>query len=331
MNRRPPVLVTRPLAPEVLEFLRAHCAVDAPDEDRPMPREELLRRIRGKHGVLAMLTDLIDDETLEAAGPQLRVVANHAVGYDNVDVAACSRRGVVVTNTPDVLTGATADLAWALVLAAARRIVEGDRLIRSGRPWEWSPTFMLGREVSGKTLGIVGLGRIGTAVAKRAAGFSMRILYTARARKPEAEEALGAEFRPFSDLLREADVVTIHVPLDWATTHLVGDEELRAMKAEAILVNTSRGPVVDEAALARALASGEIAAAGLDVYEREPEVHPDLLEVENAVLVPHLGSATVETRAAMGMLAARNLVAALSGEKPPTPVDLNAGPSPPRG
>jgi len=319
-DERRPVLLTRPLAPEVEAFLRSHTDLQVPLEDRPLARSELLARVGGVAGVLAMLTDRIDEEVLEAAGPSLEVVADHAVGYDNVDLAACARRGIVVTNTPDVLTDATADLAWGLILAAARRIAEGDRLVRARGPWEWSPSFMLGREVTGKTLGIVGLGRIGQAVARRAAGFSMRILAHSRRPQPETEEALGVAPRELDALLAESDIVTVHVPLAGETRRMFGEREFLAMKPTAIFVNTSRGPVVDEAALAAALSSGEIAAAGLDVYEREPEVHPALLGLENVVLAPHLGSATVETRLAMGMLAARNLVAVLHGEPPPTPV-----------
>jgi glyoxylate reductase len=318
---RAAVLVTRRLAPDAMEYLRGRTAPEIPDEDRPMPRTELLERAAGKRGILATLTDRIDDELLDAAGPGLIAVANFAVGYDNVDVAACTRRGVLVTNTPDVLTDATADIAWGLILAASRRIVEGDRMVRRGDAWEWSPSFMLGREVTGKTLGIVGFGRIGRAVARRAAGFEMEVRYTARSRKLEAERDLRAVYRELPELLAEADVVSIHVPLGPETHHLFDAEAFRRMRPTAVLVNTSRGPVVDEAALAAALRDGEIAAAGLDVYEREPEIHPGLRELENVVLAPHLGSATVETRGAMAMLAARNLVAALAGERPPSPVN----------
>ncbi len=318
---RPPVLVTRPLGPEIAAFLERRCEAEIPDEDRAMRREELLERLAGKHGLLAMLTDRIDDEALDAAGRSLRVVANHAVGYDNVDVAACTRRGVVVTNTPDVLTDATADMTWGLILAASRRIAEGDRLVRSGTPWEWSPGFMLGREVTGKTLGIVGFGRIGRAVARRAVGFSMRVL--AHTRTPP-EDREDVELVGLDELLAESDVVSIHLSLSEETRHRFGARELGLMKETAVLVNTSRGPIVDEAALADALANGEIAAAGLDVYEHEPEVLSGLFELENVVLAPHLGSATVETRAAMGMLAARNLLAVVSGEPPLTPVNPEA-------
>jgi glyoxylate reductase len=321
MTDRPPVLVTRRLAEEVMRYLDQHCTVTLHDEDRPMPRERLLAEVKGKRGLLPMLTDRVDDELLDAAGADLVVVANYAVGYDNVDVAACTARGVLVTNTPDVLTDATADIAWSLILAASRRLGEGERLIRTGRPWGWAPDFMLGREVTGKTLGVVGLGRIGRAVADRARGFRMRVLYHSRAPKPEAEQALGAEHRDLASLLGEADVVSVHVALSEETRHMFGADEFRRMKPTAVFVNTTRGPVVDEEALAAALRKGEIFAAGLDVYEKEPEVHPDLLRLENVVLVPHLGSATVETRTAMGMLAAENLVAALEGRTPPSAVN----------
>ena len=324
MIDRPPVLVTRRLAHEVMGYLDEHCLVTLNEEDRPMPRERLLGEVKGKRGVLPMLTDRIDDELLDSAGPGLEVVANYAVGYDNVDVAACTSRGVLVTNTPDVLTDATADMTWSLILAASRRLGEGERLIRTGGTWAWAPDFMLGREVTGKTLGIVGFGRIGQAVAARAQGFRMRVLYYSRTRKREAEGALDAEYRDLSALLAEADVVSAHVSLSDETHHLFGADEFRAMRPTSLFVNTTRGAVVDEEALGSALRHGEIFAAGLDVYEREPEVHPLLLSLDNVVLVPHLGSATVETRTAMGMLAAQNLVAAVEGRPPPSAVNPEA-------
>jgi glyoxylate reductase len=324
MTDRAPVLVTRHLADEVMRFLDDRCMVTLNDEDRPMARERLLAEVKGKRGLLPMLTDRIDEELLDAARPDLAVVANFAVGYDNVDVAACTARGVLVTNTPDVLTDSTADIAWSLILAASRRLGEGERLIRTGRPWAWAPDFMLGREVTGKTLGVVGMGRIGQAVAARARGFRMRILYHSRTRKAEAEAALGAEHRDLPSLLAESDIVSVHVSLSEETHHLFGAEEFSAMKPTAVFVNTTRGPVVDEEALAAALERGAIFAAGLDVYEKEPEVHPNLPRLDNVVLLPHLGSATVETRTAMGMLAAENLVSALEGKRPPSLVNPDA-------
>jgi glyoxylate reductase len=284
-----------------------------------MPRDRLLAEVAGKLGAVTLLTDRVDDEFLEAAGPQLVIVANYAVGFDNIDVPACTRRGVLCSNTPDVLTETTADTTWALLMAAARRVPEGDRFLRTRTHWIWGPMMMLGQDVHGKALGIVGFGRIGHALARRAKGFGMRVIYHDVYRpSPDLERELGAEFRELDDLLREADFVSLHTNLTEETRHLINAERLRAMKPTAVLVNTSRGPVIDEAALAHALKAGEIFAAGLDVFEREPEVHPDLLELENAVVIPHLGSATVDTRIAMGLLAADNLIAALEGGRPPT-------------
>ena len=272
-------------------------------------------------GVVTLLHDRVDDAFLDAAGSGLRIVANAAVGYDNVDVPACARRGVVVSNTPGVLTEATADIAFALILMATRRLGEGERLIRSGTPWSWSMFFMLGSGIQGKTLGIVGLGKIGLATARRARAFGMEIAYAGRRRAPaDVETELAARFLPLDELLAQADVVSLHCPLSAETRHLIDAEALGRMKPSAFLVNTTRGPVVDEAALADALRSGTIAGAGLDVFEREPEVHEALLDLENVVLIPHLGSATVETRTAMGVLAARNVVAVLGGGEAVTPV-----------
>jgi glyoxylate reductase len=287
-----------------------------------MPRDQLLERIGGRVGAITLLTEKVDDELLDAAGPGLVIVANYAVGFDNIDVEACSRRGVLVSNTPEVLSETTADTAWALIMAAARRVPEGDRFLRSKAPWIWGPEMMLGQDVHGKLLGIVGFGRIGQSMARRASGFGMRVVYFDVFRPPpEVEADLGAEYRELDDLLAEADIVTIHVALTPETRHLFGKEQFGRMKPTAVVVNTSRGPVIDEAALAEALGEGEIFAAGLDVFEREPEVHPALLELENAVVIPHLGSATVETRDAMGMLAIDNLTAALEGRRPPTLVN----------
>jgi glyoxylate reductase len=278
-------------------------ALRVSDHDRAPTRTELLAGVAGSQGAVVMLTDRVDAELLDAAGPDLRVVANHAVGFDNVDLEAATRRGVVVANTPDVLTEATAELTLALVLDVARRISEGDRLVRSGEPWEWSPTFMLGRGLQGRTLGIVGLGRIGNAAARLASAFGMEVIHTGGSGPYERVK--------LPELLGRSHVVSLHCPLTVETHHLIGPAELRAMRPDAILVNTSRGPVVDEAALAAALASGEIAGAGLDVYEREPEVTQALLSLPNVVLAPHLGSATEEARVAMGMLCVRALRAVL--------------------
>jgi glyoxylate reductase len=314
----PAVLVTRGVPERVRRHLAGRCRLEVWEGEGVMPRAELLERVAGKAGMMAMLTDRVDDELLERAGPGLRVVANFAVGFDNLDLEACTTRGVLATNTPDVVTEATADLAWALLLAAARRVAEGDRFLRAGRPWIWGPEFFLGFEVHGKTLGVIGLGRIGQAVARRAAGFGMPVIYTARRRlDPEREAALGVAWRELDQLLAEADFVSVHTGLSPATHHLIGPERLARMKPTAVLVNTARGPIVDEAALAEALRAGRLGAAGLDVFEREPEVHPALLELDNVTIVPHLGTSTLETRVAMGMMAADNLLAALEGRRPP--------------
>jgi glyoxylate reductase len=315
------IVVTRRIPDPAIELLEGVGSVWVSPHDRPLSTAELHDAVAGADAAVTLLHDQVDDAFLDAAGPGLRIVANVAVGYDNVDVAACRRRGVVVSNTPGVLTEATADIAFALVLMATRRLGEGERLIRARTPWSWSMFFMLGTGVQGKTLGIVGLGKIGQATARRARAFGMQIAYAGRRRAPEAVEAeLGARFVAFEELLATADVVSLHCPLSPETRHLIDADALGRMRPSAFLVNTTRGPVVDEAALARALRAGTIAGAGLDVFEREPEVSPELLELENVVLIPHLGSATVETRTAMGVLAAENVGAVLSGRAPVTPV-----------
>ena len=314
-----PVLVTRRLPKPAMDAIHARTDADVWEEEGAIPRDELLRRVAGKRGAVTLLTEKVDDEFLDAAGDGLTIVANYAVGFDNIDVPALTKRGVMATNTPDVLTETTADTAWALMMAAARRVPEGDRFLRAGTEWIWGPEMMLGQDIHGATLGVVGFGRIGQAVARRAGGFGMRVVYFDLYRpSPEVERELGAEYREFEQLLAEADFISIHVALTPDTRHLFGPEQFRGMKDTSVIVNTSRGPVIDEAALAAALRDGEIFAAGLDVFEKEPEVHPDLLEQPNAVVIPHLGSATVETRKAMGLLAAENLVAGLEGRRPPT-------------
>jgi glyoxylate reductase len=312
------VLVTREI-PEAGLYLLEDFAVSVLFE-RPPERGELLEAIRGMDGVISTATEKIDGEVLDAAGDDLKVVANMAVGYDNIDVRAARERGVVVTNTPGVLDETTADVAFMLMLAAARRLGEGERLLRAGK-WEWwGPKQLRGLDVWGKKLGILGLGRIGQAVARRAKGFGMEILYHNRSRNGSAEKELGARYLELRDLLSESDFISIHTPLTDETRHLIGAEELESMKPGAVLVNSSRGPVVDEGALADALENGRIFAAGLDVYEEEPKVHPKLLELENVVLAPHIGSASIETRDKMATLAAENLAAVLRGEQPKTPV-----------
>jgi glyoxylate reductase len=315
------IVVTRRIPETALDLLRAAGEVWLSPHDRPLQPAELHAAVAGADAVVTLLHDRVDDPFLDAAGPGLKVVANVAVGFNNIDVAACASRGVVVTNTPGVLTEATADIAFALVLMVTRRLGEGERLVRSGGTWTWSMFFMLGAGLQGKTLGIVGLGQIGCATARRARAFGMEIAYAGRRRADPAVEAeLGARLLPLAELLAEADVVSLHVPLNDRTHHLIDTAALRRMKPSAYLVNTTRGPVVDEAALVDALRSGAIAGAGLDVFEHEPDVHPGLLGLENVVLIPHLGSATIETRTAMAVLAARNAVAVLAGEPPLTPV-----------
>lgn len=321
---RPVLFLTRAIPEPGPTLLRERFDVRGGEEDRDLPRGLLLEGVRAADAVLCTLRERIDAEVLEAAGPSLAVVSNYAVGYDNIDVVAATRRGVLVTNTPGVLTDATADLAWALILSTARRVVEGDRLVRGGGFHGWAPTMLLGREVAGATLGIVGMGEIGRAVARRAAGFAMRVAYTRASGPLVPGEGFDArwEYRSaLDDLLQEADIVSLHVPLTAETHHLVGARELARMKPDAVLVNTSRGPVLDEAALVEALRAGRPGAAGLDVYEHEPAVHPGLVGLDNVVLLPHLGSATVGARSRMAGLAARNAIAAVEGAPVPHPVN----------
>jgi glyoxylate reductase len=319
MSERANVLVTRPIMEGPTRVLRERCDVTIHENEFGIPRDELLNVVAGRDAIITMLTEKVDAEFLERAGPQLKVVANHAVGFDNIDLTACTGAGVLATNTPDVLTETTADTAFALLMAAARRVGEGERFLRARTPWIWGPLMMLGQDVHHKTIGIVGFGRIGQAVARRAKGFGMRVVYSdAHPLPPDVEAETGAQRLELDDLLAEADFVSIHTNLTPETHHLFDAAAFARMKPTAVLVNTSRGPVVDEAALAGALAHGEIFAAGLDVFELEPAVDERLLSLENVVVIPHLGSATVDTRDAMGHLAVRNVFAALDGERPPT-------------
>jgi glyoxylate reductase len=318
---RPTFAVTGRLPEPALELLRAAGTVRDAGAKPALSRAELLARAAGADAILTLLHDRVDEELLVAAGPQLCCVANVAVGYDNVDLAAATRRGVAIANTPGVLDDATADLTMALILAAARRTGEAERLLRSGEPWAWGMDFMLGRDLRGKQLGIVGLGAIGGRVAHRARAFGMRIAYHGRREAdPPLVAGLEAERLDLAELLASSDVVSLHCPLTEQTRHLIAAPQLASMRPGAILVNAARGPIVDEAALVDALRAGALAAAALDVYEHEPRVHPGLLELENVTLIPHLGSATVETRTAMAELAARNAIAAVRGESLPTPV-----------
>ena len=312
------VYVTRPMAEEALALLRSQAEVALwPDPDLPPPHEEIVRQVREADGLVCLLTDWIDAEVI-AAGARLRVISTVAVGYDNIDVAAATARRIPVCNTPGVLTEATADLTWALLMAAARRVTEAERYLRAGRWRSWSPQLLLGQDVYGATLGLIGLGRIGQAVARRARGFDMRVLYHSATRKPEVERELGVEWADLEALLRESDFVSLHVPLTEETRNLIGARELALMKPTAVLINTARGQVVDQEALVATLQGGRLAAAGLDVFQVEPLAADDpLLSLENVVLLPHLGSASVATRRRMAMMAAENLVAGLRGERPP--------------
>lgn len=321
MSERPRVYVTRLIPEEGMRLVREHTEYAIWEEDRPVPREVLLEEAARSVGLLCLLTDRIDGELLDAA-PGLKIVANMAVGYDNIDVPAATTRHVPITNTPGVLTETTADLAWALLMATARRVVESDRFTREGR-WEtWSPMLLLGTDVHHATLGIVGLGRIGAEVAKRARGFDMRILYASRSRKPELERELGMQHVSLDELLRESDFVSIHTPLTPDTRNLIGARELALMKPTGILINSARGPIVDQQALTEALVARRIGGAGLDVFTEEPvSVQDPLLKLDNIVVLPHIGSATTATRGKMARIAAENLVAALAGNRPPNLVN----------
>lgn len=289
-----------------------------------MPRYRLLEQLAGRFGALITVSEQVDGTFLDA-GNRLRIVSNFGAGVDHIDVAECTRRGVVVANTPDVVTDATADMTWALLLAASRRVVEGDRLLRRRTPWQWTPEMLLGQSPTGRTLGIVGMGHIGQAVARRARGFSMRILYNQRSRHPaNLEKKLGATYVQFDELLVESDFISVHVPLTSDTRHMFGRREFGLMKPNAIFVNTSRGPIVDERSLSISLRHGRPAAAGLDVFEHEPDVNPSLPRLDNVVMTPHLGSATYDARAAIAMAAARNLVSMADCGEPVSAVNIVA-------
>jgi len=313
--------VTRPVFDEAVERLRREVDVELNVEDRILSKKELIERLRDKDGALTLLTDAIDLEVLESA-PKLKVVANFAVGFNNVAIESATKMGVVVTNTPGVLTETTADFAWTLLMAAARRVVEGDKFARAEDHWVWGPKMFLGYDVYGKTLGLVGLGRIGQAVARRAAGFNMRVVFHDTEPIPEqVVKDLGVTRLPLDELLRISDFISLHVPLFPETHHLLNDRTFALMKPTCIVVNTSRGPVVDEKALVRALRDKKIAGAGIDVFEREPEIEPELRKLENAVIAPHIASASHETRLKMCMMAADNLLAVLKGNRPPNLVN----------
>jgi lactate dehydrogenase-like 2-hydroxyacid dehydrogenase len=310
------VYVTRMIPQTGIDYLQRNCdRVDINPEDRVLTPQELLQAVKGRDGVLCLLTDRIDAEVFDAAGGA-KVFANMAVGYDNIDVPCATRQGIVITNTPGVLTDATSDFAWALLFSITRRVVEADKFTRAGKFVGWGPLILLGGDITGKTLGIIGAGRIGHAVALKSAGFKMKVLYADIRQSEELEEKIGARRVSLEELLKESDFVSIHVNLTPETRHLIAAPQLKLMKPSAYLINTSRGPVIDEAALARALKEKRLAGAALDVYEEEPKVHPELMELDNVVLAPHIASATIESRGKMALMAAENLVAVLRGESP---------------
>jgi len=311
------VYVTRQIPEEGINLLKKFCRmVEVNPHDSTLTYDELLMQVKGRDAILTMLSDRIDERLMSEA-KSLKVIANYAVGYDNIDIKAATAKGIVVTNTPGVLTDSTADMAWALLFSIARRIVEGDKVTRVGKFVGWAPMFLLGRDVVGKTLGIIGAGRIGTAMAMRSRGWCMKVLYTTQSnRNAVLEEMLGAKRVDLETLLKESDFISIHTPLSEKTRHLIGAKEISLMKKTAYLINTARGSVIDEAALVNALKNKQIAGAGLDVYEEEPKLKPGLAELDNVVLAPHLGSATVESRTKMAVMAAENIIAVLNKQKP---------------
>jgi D-3-phosphoglycerate dehydrogenase len=318
---KPTVFVTRQLAQTNIDELKKHFDVEVNSPDRELSKSELRAKAKGRNALLTMMADTVDAELLDAAGPQLKIVANFAVGYNNFNLAAATERGVILTNTPGVLDDATATHAWALLLAAARRIVEFDKFVRAGKWSSWSVMGFNGLDVDGKTLGIAGLGRIGSNVARKAAGFNMKILYSDVRPNPEFEKQVGARYVDKETLLKESDFITLHVPLTPETRHYIGEKELGLMKKTALLVNASRGPVVDEKALVKALREKQIWGAALDVFENEPKLEPGLIELDNVVVVPHIASATFETRLAMGRIAVNNIIKVLNGQPPDTCVN----------
>jgi glyoxylate reductase len=315
------ILITGDLPENVISPLKEKYDMEMNQEDRPMDRQEMISKLKDKRGLLPMLTDSIDEEVLTSA-PHLKMIANFGVGYNNIDVRLATARGIMVSNTPGVLTEATAELAFTLILSVSRRLVEGDRMVREGRFKFWAPMLFLGREVTGKTLGIIGMGKIGKAIAIRARAFGMKILYFNRKRiNSEEEKNLMVEYVDLKTLLAESDFVTLNVPLTEETRHLIGKNELSLMKSTAFIINTSRGPVIDEKALVEVLRARKIGGAGLDVYENEPALTPGLTELDNVILLPHVGSGTQETRIKIGALAVENLLAGLEGRTPPNLVN----------
>ncbi len=318
---KPKVFLTRELPPKAMERLFEHTELEYNKEDRVLTKKEIMDGIQGKDAMLCLLTDTIDGEIMDA-NPNLKIIANYAVGFNNIDIDAATQRKIPITNTPGALTETSADMAFTLLMATARRVVEGDKFIRTGKWTGWGPLQFLGSDIFGATLGIVGLGRIGKAVAKRAKGFDMKVIYWNRTRLSESEEQkLGLVYASFEEILKKSDYVSLNVAYNEHTFHLMSDNEFNLMKETAIVINTARGPVIDEKALVRALQAKKIAGAGLDVFEEEPKVRPELLEMDNCVLLPHLASATIETRTKMAMIAIDNLLAKFDGKDLPNLVN----------
>ena len=315
------IFVTRRLPDEGIEMLKEH-ELEIYEGNAPPSKEEIIEGVRGKDALICLLTDKIDGEIMDSS-PYLKIIANYAVGIDNIEVEEATKRGILVTNTPGVLTETVADLTWALMMSISRRIVEGDEFMREGKFKGWAPLLMLGGDVYGKTLGIIGAGRIGRAVARRARGFNMKVIYYSRERKKEMEE-IGGKFVDLPTLLKESDFVSLHVPLTQETYHLIGEKEFKMMKSSAYFINTARGKCVDERALVKALKEGEIRGAALDVFENEPYVTPELKELKNVIITPHIGSASYETRSKMAVMVAENVIAVFNGKMPPNCVNPDA-------
>ncbi|MFQ6082816.1 MAG: 2-hydroxyacid dehydrogenase [Candidatus Aminicenantia bacterium] len=313
---KPKVLLTRKFIPQAIDYLKEHTNLEIGASDRNLTKQEIIEKIKDKEGILCLLADQIDKQVIDAA-PKLKIISNYAVGYDNIDVEYAKSKGIYVTNTPEVLTEATADLTWALILTVARKIPQADRFTREGKFTGWAPTLFLGKDIYGKKLGIIGLGRIGQAVAGRAKGFMMEVIYYDQKRlSEEKEKKLQVSYSPLDELLSHSDVISIHTSLNKESYHLISKEKIKLIKKEAIIINAARGPVVDEKTLASALEKGEIWGAGFDVYENEPHIEKKLLKLDNVVLLPHIGSATEQTRLKMAMMAAQDIVLVLKGEKP---------------
>lgn len=314
------IFVTRIIPAPGLELLRKYHDLEINSEDRVLSKQEIMQGLKGKDGLLCLLTDTIDEEIIESA-PNLKMIANYAVGYNNIDVKTATKHKIPVSNTPDVLTDTTAEMAWALLFSVARRIVEADKFTRQGKFKGWAPMLMHGQDVTGKTLGVIGAGRIGEAFALKSKGFKMNVLYYDQIRNKQLEKEVSAKKVELEKLFKESDFISVHVPLLQATHHLISEKQLKMMKKTAILINTSRGPIVDEQALVKALKNNWIFGAGLDVYEHEPEINKELLKLDNIILQPHSASATTETRTKMAIMAAENMIMGLKGEVPPNCVN----------